>query len=165
MVCPTGTPELSEEQRRELEKQLKAREDLLLPMYYQVAVRFADLHDTPGRMQEKGVITVSRGSGGGCSAQGFCSGGTKVSDKGPSRGDSLCPGVPALGVALCSSPAELPSNLPARAASEQSLHSSSSSSCRDDPGLCLHFCRTSSSGRTPAPSSTGGCDGCCWRRR
>lgn len=28
-------------------------------MYYQVAVHFADLHDTPGRMQEKGVITVS----------------------------------------------------------------------------------------------------------
>ncbi|NXH11449.1 ACACB carboxylase, partial [Bucco capensis] len=33
------------------------REDLLLPIYYQVAVHFADLHDTPGRMQEKGVIT------------------------------------------------------------------------------------------------------------
>ncbi|NXT19294.1 ACAC carboxylase, partial [Syrrhaptes paradoxus] len=33
------------------------REELLLPMYYQVAVCFADLHDTPGRMQEKGVIT------------------------------------------------------------------------------------------------------------
>lgn len=58
-MCPTGTPELSEGQRTELEKQLKAREELLLPVYYQVAVRFADLHDTPGRMQEKGVITVS----------------------------------------------------------------------------------------------------------
>ncbi|NXW84959.1 ACAC carboxylase, partial [Alopecoenas beccarii] len=33
------------------------REELLLPVYYQVAVCFADLHDTPGRMQEKGVIT------------------------------------------------------------------------------------------------------------
>ncbi|NXC23285.1 ACACB carboxylase, partial [Corythaeola cristata] len=33
------------------------REELLLPIYYQVAVHFADLHDTPGRMQEKGVIT------------------------------------------------------------------------------------------------------------
>lgn len=32
-------------------------------MYHQVAVRFADLHDTPGRMQEKGVITVSRAQG------------------------------------------------------------------------------------------------------
>lgn len=58
-MCPTGTPELSEGQRTELEKQLKAREELLLPVYYQVAVRFADLHDTPGRMQEKGVIMVS----------------------------------------------------------------------------------------------------------
>ncbi|KAM9281257.1 acetyl-CoA carboxylase 2 isoform 2-T2 [Morus bassanus] len=57
LVEQLGTPELSEVQRRELEKQLKAREDLLLPMYYQVAVHFADLHDTPGRMQEKGVIT------------------------------------------------------------------------------------------------------------
>ncbi|KFP09193.1 Acetyl-CoA carboxylase 2, partial [Egretta garzetta] len=57
LVEQLGTPELSEAQRRELEKQLKAREELLLPMYYQVAVHFADLHDTPGRMQEKGVIT------------------------------------------------------------------------------------------------------------
>ncbi|KAM6119783.1 acetyl-CoA carboxylase 2 isoform 1-T1 [Phoenicopterus ruber ruber] len=57
LVEQLGTPELSEAQRKELEKQLKAREELLLPMYYQVAVRFADLHDTPGRMQEKGVIT------------------------------------------------------------------------------------------------------------
>ncbi|XP_074743093.1 acetyl-CoA carboxylase 2 isoform X3 [Strix uralensis] len=57
LVEQLGTPELSEAQRSDLEKQLKAREELLLPMYYQVAVRFADLHDTPGRMQEKGVIT------------------------------------------------------------------------------------------------------------
>ncbi|KFP87024.1 Acetyl-CoA carboxylase 2, partial [Acanthisitta chloris] len=57
LVEQMGTPELSEAQRKELEKQLKAREELLLPVYYQVAVRFADLHDTPGRMQEKGVIT------------------------------------------------------------------------------------------------------------
>lgn len=63
-LCPTGTPELSEAQRKQLEKQLKAREELLLPVYHQVAVRFADLHDTPGRMQEKGVITVSRARGG-----------------------------------------------------------------------------------------------------
>ncbi|XP_064024237.1 acetyl-CoA carboxylase 2 isoform X2 [Pogoniulus pusillus] len=56
LVEQLGNPELSVEQRKELEKQLKAREDLLLPMYYQVAVCFADLHDTPGRMQEKGVI-------------------------------------------------------------------------------------------------------------
>lgn len=41
-----------------MEAQLRAREEFLLPIYHQVAVQFADLHDTPGRMQEKGVITV-----------------------------------------------------------------------------------------------------------
>uniref|UniRef100_A0A8C3P578 Acetyl-CoA carboxylase beta n=1 Tax=Cyanoderma ruficeps TaxID=181631 RepID=A0A8C3P578_9PASS len=57
LVEQLGVPELPEAQRKQLEKQLKAREELLLPVYHQVAVRFADLHDTPGRMQEKGVIT------------------------------------------------------------------------------------------------------------
>lgn len=69
--CPAGTPELSEGQRKELEKQLKAREELLLPIYYQVAVHFADLHDTPGRMQEKGVITVSTEAGEGAWCRSF----------------------------------------------------------------------------------------------
>ena len=35
------------------------REEELSPMYHQVAVKFVDLHDTPGRMQEKGCIDVS----------------------------------------------------------------------------------------------------------
>ncbi|XP_019903758.3 acetyl-CoA carboxylase 1 isoform X1 [Esox lucius] len=52
-----GTPELSQPERKELESKLKEREEFLLPIYHQVAVQFADLHDTPGRMQEKGVIT------------------------------------------------------------------------------------------------------------
>uniref|UniRef100_A0AAR2KSB1 acetyl-CoA carboxylase n=1 Tax=Pygocentrus nattereri TaxID=42514 RepID=A0AAR2KSB1_PYGNA len=52
-----GTPELSASERKELETKLKEREEFLLPIYHQVAVQFADLHDTPGRMQEKGVIT------------------------------------------------------------------------------------------------------------
>jgi acetyl-CoA carboxylase / biotin carboxylase 1 len=34
------------------------REAFLLPMYHQVAVHFADLHDLPERMHEKGVIQV-----------------------------------------------------------------------------------------------------------
>lgn len=55
----SASPELSDKQCRELESQLKAREEFLLPIYHQVAVQFVDLHDTPGRMQEKGVITVS----------------------------------------------------------------------------------------------------------
>lgn len=41
-----------------LQKALHAREEHLLPLYHTVAVQFADLHDTAGRMKEKGVITV-----------------------------------------------------------------------------------------------------------
>ncbi|KAG7480864.1 hypothetical protein MATL_G00060810 [Megalops atlanticus] len=52
-----GTPELPAEERKNLECKLRAREEFLLPIYHQVAVQFVDLHDTPGRMQEKGVIT------------------------------------------------------------------------------------------------------------
>uniref|UniRef100_A0A4W5JZU3 acetyl-CoA carboxylase n=1 Tax=Hucho hucho TaxID=62062 RepID=A0A4W5JZU3_9TELE len=54
------TPELGLPERKELETKLKEREEFLLPIYHQVAVQFADLHDTPGRMQEKGVITTHR---------------------------------------------------------------------------------------------------------
>ncbi|XP_051514882.1 acetyl-CoA carboxylase 2-like isoform X2 [Myxocyprinus asiaticus] len=52
-----GKPELSVQECKDLEAKLKAREEFLLPIYHQVAVQFVDLHDTPGRMQEKGVIT------------------------------------------------------------------------------------------------------------
>lgn len=54
-----GTPELSAAERKELENKLKEREEFLIPIYHQIAVQFADLHDTPGRMQEKGIINVS----------------------------------------------------------------------------------------------------------
>ncbi|XP_039658817.1 acetyl-CoA carboxylase isoform X2 [Perca fluviatilis] len=57
LVEQLASPELSDKQSRELESKLKAREEFLLPIYHQVAVQFVDLHDTPGRMQEKGVIT------------------------------------------------------------------------------------------------------------
>lgn len=59
IVEQMNSPELSEEQTKKLEDELKKRKDLLLPMYHQVAVQFADLHDTPGRMEEKSVISVS----------------------------------------------------------------------------------------------------------
>ena len=36
--------------------QISAREKELLPIYQQLATQFAELHDTPGRMKEKGVI-------------------------------------------------------------------------------------------------------------
>jgi acetyl-CoA carboxylase / biotin carboxylase 1 len=39
-----------------IEKLLQNREKMLMGVYRQIAVHFADLHDTPGRMQAKGVI-------------------------------------------------------------------------------------------------------------
>jgi acetyl-CoA carboxylase/biotin carboxylase 1 len=36
--------------------EVTAREKLLLPLYTQVAVKYCDLHDTPGRMQAVGAI-------------------------------------------------------------------------------------------------------------
>ncbi|KAI9293200.1 acetyl-CoA carboxylase [Neoconidiobolus thromboides FSU 785] len=40
----------------ELQAQITKREELLLPIYNQVAVQFADLHDRSGRMKAKGTI-------------------------------------------------------------------------------------------------------------
>ena len=42
-----------------VEKQISEREMALLPIYHQIACRFADLHDTPVRMLEKDAISVS----------------------------------------------------------------------------------------------------------
>lgn len=41
-----------------LTKAIKAREKKVLPIYQQIAVQFADLHDTPGRMEAAGVISA-----------------------------------------------------------------------------------------------------------
>lgn len=51
--------ETNEEARAVIEQNIVEREKFLTPMYHQVAVHFADLHDTPERMHEKGVINVS----------------------------------------------------------------------------------------------------------
>nr|XP_008194740.1 PREDICTED: acetyl-CoA carboxylase isoform X1 [Tribolium castaneum] len=40
----------------DLEAKITERENFLMPMYHQVSVHFADLHDTPERMLEKGAI-------------------------------------------------------------------------------------------------------------
>jgi len=40
-------------------KDIRARETLIFPSFHQVATQFADLHDTPGRMQAKGCIQGS----------------------------------------------------------------------------------------------------------
>lgn len=47
---------MSKPELNTLESELEARQNQLLPIYRQIAVQFADLHDTPGRMLQKGVI-------------------------------------------------------------------------------------------------------------
>ena len=49
----------SQEEKAALEAQMREREAELLPMYRQVAVQFADLHDTAWRMHDKACIVVS----------------------------------------------------------------------------------------------------------
>lgn len=49
-------PDVSDAEKVTLKKQLEQRESLLLPIYHQVALTFADLHDTSANMQEKGVM-------------------------------------------------------------------------------------------------------------
>jgi acetyl-CoA carboxylase/biotin carboxylase 1 len=44
------------EEKTEAKRQMEEREQELLPVYQQIAVQFADLHDTAGRMKAKGVI-------------------------------------------------------------------------------------------------------------
>lgn len=45
-----------DELKKKIEKQIQNREKILMGVYRQISVHFADLHDTPGRMQAKGVI-------------------------------------------------------------------------------------------------------------
>jgi acetyl-CoA carboxylase/biotin carboxylase 1 len=49
-------PMVVSEAMDEIQRQIVHRERMLLGVYQQVAVHFADLHDTPGRMKRKGVI-------------------------------------------------------------------------------------------------------------
>ncbi len=57
-----ASPEISQTQILQLEKEMKIRQAELKSVYLQVAVVFADLHDRAERMVEKGVITVSYSS-------------------------------------------------------------------------------------------------------
>ncbi|KAK3934455.1 acetyl-CoA carboxylase [Diplogelasinospora grovesii] len=47
---------LSKEEKAALKEKMTAREQQLLPVYAQVSLQFADLHDRAGRMKAKGVI-------------------------------------------------------------------------------------------------------------
>ena len=59
IVEKMNNPQMDRAEHAKLEEELKQREDRLMPMYHQIAVHFADLHDTPGRMEEVSVISVS----------------------------------------------------------------------------------------------------------
>lgn len=49
-------PSTPQDQLQGIKLQMNEREKLLLPIYGQIALQFADLHDRSGRMQAKGVI-------------------------------------------------------------------------------------------------------------
>ncbi|KAL1921184.1 uncharacterized protein VTP21DRAFT_10900 [Calcarisporiella thermophila] len=49
-------PNISSDDRSELQAKLEAREQELMPVYSQLALQFADLHDTAGRMKAKGCV-------------------------------------------------------------------------------------------------------------
>jgi acetyl-CoA carboxylase/biotin carboxylase 1 len=51
-----GDKSLSAKQISDVKVQMSAREELLLPVYVQISLQFADLHDRAGRMQAKGAI-------------------------------------------------------------------------------------------------------------
>ncbi|SCU82993.1 LAMI_0C01618g1_1 [Lachancea mirantina] len=51
-----AVPSITPEKHSELSAELVARERVLLPIYHQITVQFADLHDRSGRMVAKGVI-------------------------------------------------------------------------------------------------------------
>lgn len=52
-------PTLSPDQLSDLKFKASTREQLLLPVYMQISLQFADLHDRAGRMKAKGVIRQS----------------------------------------------------------------------------------------------------------
>lgn len=49
-------PSLSREQQAEVKAKMTEREKVLGPIYLQISLQFADLHDRAGRMQAKGTI-------------------------------------------------------------------------------------------------------------
>lgn len=49
-------PETPKDKLQSIKAEMNEREKLLLPVYGQIAIQFADLHDRSGRMEAKGVI-------------------------------------------------------------------------------------------------------------
>ena len=50
--------DLSDDDAKAIKAKMTEREKLLLPVYQQIAIQFADLHDRAGRMEAKGVIRM-----------------------------------------------------------------------------------------------------------
>ena len=48
--------DISKEEAQKIKAKMTEREQLLLPVYSQISIQFADLHDRAGRMKAKGVI-------------------------------------------------------------------------------------------------------------
>jgi len=49
---------LTAEQQNEIKRKMTERENLLLPVYLQISLQYADLHDRAGRMEAKGTIRM-----------------------------------------------------------------------------------------------------------
>jgi len=49
---------LTAEQQKEVKQQMTERENLLLPVYAQISIQYADLHDRAGRMKAKDTIRM-----------------------------------------------------------------------------------------------------------
>ncbi|KAG4303427.1 hypothetical protein PCANB_000328 [Pneumocystis canis] len=52
-------PSLSQDQLSQIKTKIEERENLLLPIYRQISIQYADLHDHPIRMKHKGAIRQS----------------------------------------------------------------------------------------------------------
>jgi acetyl-CoA carboxylase/biotin carboxylase 1 len=50
--------DLTAEQQNEIKRKMTERESLLLPVYLQISLQYADLHDRAGRMEAKGTIRM-----------------------------------------------------------------------------------------------------------
>ncbi|KAF2004050.1 acetyl-CoA carboxylase-like protein [Amniculicola lignicola CBS 123094] len=54
-----NNPATTSDEQKAIKKDMTKREQLLLPVYSQISLQFADLHDRSGRMEAKGVIRSS----------------------------------------------------------------------------------------------------------
>ena len=56
LIFSSSSPFKTESEKKSIKISISERENALLPVYAQIAVKFCELHDTPGRMKATGVI-------------------------------------------------------------------------------------------------------------